>query len=217
MDHPVKECRFTPFLDTVDFVMGCKQMKTIKIIVLFLFAIFVLPYVCVALEAGETFKSPDGKYTLKLVPDPDENSVIGGLSIANNSTGELFQDSAATPIYSVKWTGDSKTVVLIVHVSGGSEAVVYHLNNKNKWVSCDLEPTIGDVFSVVQLTMRKDTVEFRYKVGKRTTGDSYLYSFVFHPDTLTRTDEKIKEIDEATYKNLDLRVEKESGRKGTGK
>ncbi len=183
------------------------SMKIAKSIILLLCAIFAFGCNCNAVDAREAFKSPDGRYTLKFISDPDDVSAISSLAIVDNTTGQIFRDSTVMPILLVKWTGDSKTVVIVVHVSGGSEAIVYHLKKDNEWVNFNIEPSMGDAFSVVYVNPKKNTIDFRYKVHKKTTGDMYLYSFTFHPDSFTQTNIKTVEIDDPTYRSLDLKVE----------
>ena len=168
---------------------------------------FTLSQICIAQEktvkAGESFKSPDSRFILKIVNDPDDSSVIGGLEIIDSKTSIQFKDSAVTPIFSIKWTPDSTSVILVVHVVGGSEAMVYHYTD-GKWDSYYPEPSIGDSFSVIKQTLGKEGIELHYKVRKKSNGRLYVCSFTFHPETNLQTNEKIREIDEATYRRLKL-------------
>jgi hypothetical protein len=132
--------------------------------------------------------------------------LIGGFIITNNETGEGFQDALATPVYSIKWSPDSETVVLIVHIAGGSVADIYTLRN-NKWIWYGPEPTVGDHCTVIRQDVGNDTVKLTYKVGDKAAGRFYLYSFVFHPDTAARSDVRIHEIDIETYRKLQFKGE----------
>ena len=109
------------------------------------------------------------------------------------------------PILSIKWTGDSKSIVVINHIAHGSEAGVYHFDGK-KWDVYEACPRTSDYYEVVGEMVGKDTVKFSYVIIKRTPGNLrdryYIYTFVFHPDTNERVDEKTKEIDEDAYSRL---------------
>jgi hypothetical protein len=182
-------------------------MKTIKIILFSFFVVFLTDRACNAqrtLKDGQTFTSPDNRYSLKLIADASNVSAIDGFIITNNGTGEEFQDVLPPPVYWIKWSQDSETIVFIVHVAGGSLADIYTLRN-NKWINYTPEPTVGDHYAVIGQHVGNHTVALIYKVGDKAAGRFYVYSFVFHPDTAARSDVRIHEIDIETYRKLQFK------------
>jgi hypothetical protein len=182
-------------------------MKYRALISILIFTVLIFSCNCNAeqkgLEVGQVIQSPDKQFIVKVTSDPSDDSVVGGITITSSSTGQVFQADTTAPLYSIKWTGDSKTVALIVYVAGGSEAEIYHLRN-NKWVAYEPEPTIGDHFTVIRQAMGDHSVDLTYKVGEKNTGKFYIYTFVFDPETVARSNEKVKEIDLDKYRSLEL-------------
>lgn len=67
----------------------------------------------------------------------------GSLKIRNNLTGKLYPRVAVlTPLLSLKWTGDSKTIVTIEHIAAGSCAALVHFDGK-AWRPHEADPPGG--------------------------------------------------------------------------
>lgn len=75
---------------------------------------------------GRVFKAPDGMFTAKtvgggLLPATDKITII------DNKTGaSAAQIEIDPPLYGLSWTGDSKTLVTVSHIAGGSTAGIIH-------------------------------------------------------------------------------------------
>ena len=76
---------------------------------------------------GTEFPSPDGKFIAQI--DQPAGWVV---NIKNKQSGVVEPVEVGTLIYSLKWTGDSQTIVMVVHVSGGSETWLIH-HEQNQW------------------------------------------------------------------------------------
>jgi len=87
------------------------------------------------MRSGEHVTSPDRRFTAELTDDPE-----GNLHIRSNSTSKLYKIGVLRPLYSLKWTGDSQTVITIEHLAGGSQAVLIHFNQHN-WNRFEVDPT----------------------------------------------------------------------------
>jgi hypothetical protein len=92
-----------------------------------------------------SFISPNGAFSLEYGGFVDRDFQY---AMKNRQTGgvERFSEPAYFlwgPLYSVQWTGDSQSVLLIFHVADGSVATVLHLNGK-AWEELDIAPTPVD-------------------------------------------------------------------------
>jgi len=155
---------------------------------------------------GNSLKSPDGIFTVAVGVDADETTL--GLIITNIKTGKQYPFYDVLPsILSVKWTLDSKSIVIISHIRGGSIASIAHLSN-DKWDDYTPEPWIGDYYGVVREIIHDHTVEITYRVHEKPQGDSdghyYTCSFIVNTNTHTRSKETVKEIDSDAYERLNL-------------
>jgi len=181
-------------------------------IIFFALVGFVITLPCFAQKSswisGQSLLSPDNRYSLKLTFDPSDISILSGFTITDTLKGTVFQDDVATPLYSIKWSRDSKTVVFIVHVSGGSEAAIYHLHN-DKWFFYLPEPTLGSHFAIIGQEFKNKGIELSYKVHDKHLEKFYINTFIFNPENATRTEEDIKEIDSETYAKLPIFKEKD--------
>jgi hypothetical protein len=157
-----------------------------------------------SIEIGETFTSPDGRFTAQLANDDN-----GDLGIKNNQTGETYKVGALTPLLSLKWTGDSKTIVTVEHIAGGSEANLVHFDG-SKWNQFSADPP-GDThgsrrYEVVRQQVDWKRVKFVYKVtDEKSNGEVikfYTCSFEVNPQTNIVSNVVKREIDRSTYAAL---------------
>jgi hypothetical protein len=123
------------------------------------------------------FPSRDGKYIASF--EQNEDGWLY-LEIKDSKTGHLDGSVKAelTPVFSVQWTGDSKTIVLVGHVAHGSAAILFHFQAKN-WSSYIFYPPDfqGDphfdriVYDVVQAHAGEHDVSLTYKLGLEVFSD----------------------------------------------
>ena len=158
-----------------------------------------------AIKVGEYFESPDKRFTLKCIADASDDSVVGGIAISDKQTGHLFKDSTDSVIYSVKWIGDSRSVAVIEYLHGGSVAVVYHFKG-NTWTSYTVDPIMGDRYTVIEEAAERSVIKFTYKVHEEATDRFWIYSFVFNPETATRSRESRQTVDFSTYQKLKTNI-----------
>ncbi len=154
------------------------------------------------IKSIDRFKSPDNSFTAEYAGGKE------AIIIKDNKTGKAYPNiPTISPVFSIKWTGDSKAIVKVSHIANGSGAGVFYFKS-GEWVPCNTAPKIGNGYEVVEQVLKEHSVELTYKVFERPQGDVgpkyYLYSFEFQPATGKRINEKTKKIDGETYKSLVL-------------
>ena len=171
-----------------------------------------------SIKQGESFNSPDQQYIAKLVSaatsdvypktySENPSDPIDCLQIVDKlgKSKSLFEQ---TFIYSLQWTGDSKTVVTVEPIAHGSECNIYHYAN-DKWKRIIIKPPdlLKGVYSVVKCDASFNTVNMTYKVFERppivASAIFYITSFVVDANTgaIARTISK-KEINGEEYDRL---------------
>ena len=142
--------------------------------------------------------SPDGTF---IVTEADD----GNINIVNSKTGKTYLPIESAMVFPLRWTGDSKTLILINHIAGGSMAIVLTLVG-DEWKGYSADPRMGDRYKVIREVVKYNTVDLTYLVREWQGNDLpvhfYIYSFTFHPDTTAHTNEKKEEIDGDTYDRL---------------
>jgi hypothetical protein len=116
-------------------------------------AVFALVFLVFALQSrGEaptidhgSFLSPDGRFSLEFGGFVDRDFQY---AMKNRRTGEVKRLAEPDydlwgPLYSVKWTRDSTSVLLIYHIADGSEATVLHFDGKS-WRLLGIDPSPVD-------------------------------------------------------------------------
>lgn len=164
-------------------------------------------------KPGTEFESPGGAFVAKcaasdggLIPTVEQITIINKNVACAYAPIEINQ-----PLYSVAWTGDSKTLVLIEHTAGGTFARFVHRND-GQWKDHTVDAGEGDKSSVVRQTLHNESFELAYRVHvmptSRTAERFYLYSFEVDPETNQRRNEKRETIDVDSYIKLQLKTER---------
>jgi hypothetical protein len=136
--------------------------------------------------------------------DPDSH-----LAITNTLTRETYNVGILTPLLSLKWTGDSRAIVTIEHIAGGSEANVLSFA-EGRWNRFTAEPGIDAAssghYEVIQQTIGWDKASFTYKVTEKQSNGLVLgfYTCSFEVDTRTKAISSLVKtrIDRSTYDAL---------------
>ena len=123
---------------------------------------------CLAFEAVQVpydkpFRSPDGRF-VAVLPHPSPTQ-LGQLLITDTSSHQSTEHGGQRPLYSIRWSGDSQTLVTIEHVAHGSIMALRHFEG-GQWQRHDVEPS-GDAlweYSVVRQRIHSDTVDVTYRV-----------------------------------------------------
>jgi hypothetical protein len=125
----------------------------------------------------QIFTSPDGKLSAQL-GQVDENEV---LSIKNNKTGTVdnSQSIELPPVFTIKWTGDSQSIVTVGHIAGGSQATVYH-NNNGTWNKIDVYPDNRPAYDVIGLQIGRSSVAVSYKAIQHVTKSNGAPTAVYY-------------------------------------
>lgn len=154
------------------------------------------------IRTDRIFTSPDKRFTVQLVSDDRYK-----FKITDNKTGKVDQSvEMITLLFSLNWTGDSKTIVTVEHIAKGSITQIIHFSN-NKWSSFLVEPpdNIGH-YSVLKQEIGMNTVNLTYKATKEKDNGSiigfYTCKFDIDPATGAVTHVVTHDIDESTYASL---------------
>ena len=157
---------------------------------------------------GERFVSPDKRFAIWL-EDRKQNGYVG--NIETNETRELLDSfDLATTVTALLWTGDSRTIISILQLSGGPRAYLTHLNDNGNWISADVNlPSLGSLQKemLVECKPLKSTVILKYAVqpDHKITGlnpQLYLCSFELDPDTGVFSEMNWKSISAAEFDSL---------------
>ena len=131
----------------------------------------------------------------------------GSLKIRHKLTGRLYPTvRVLTPLLSLKWTGDSKTIVTIEHIAGGSCAALVHFDGK-AWRRHDADPAGGPYnhIEVLNQEIGNDSVRITFAADLRRKGTTFAYficAFDVNPATNVRSNETRKEVTEAEYDSI---------------
>ena len=109
------------------------------------------------------FRSPDGRFTAVLSsPGPTQSD---RLVVADASTKQSAEGGVLSPLFSVRWSGDSQTIVTIEHIAHGSQTALLHYAG-GQWQRYEVEPPGNDSrgYSVVRQRIRSHTVDVTYRV-----------------------------------------------------
>lgn len=159
--------------------------------------------------AGTRVESPDREFVVECKVGEQLAPAVGLIEILDKRTGSTARSFEINPpLYALKWTADSKTIVAVQHVAGGSVAQIIHLSS-GKWTTFEASPPVGDEATVVKVVPQSHVVELTYKVNQKPAsshpGRSYLCTFVVDPETSARHfNEACHEIDLDTYSRLRL-------------
>ena len=117
-------------------------MRVLASLILALFLFGSCPAIAEApaLNPG-SFVSPDAKFSLLFQGFSDgwyhyqiRNQKTGQIQDFSNPDLGLFG-----PLYSVEWTGDSQSILLVYHIADGSTAALLHYDG-NSWHELDIRP-----------------------------------------------------------------------------
>lgn len=116
------------------------------------------------------FYSPDRRYQAQLVQaafprayDPPETC----LSIKDQQTGVSTLAGVLPPVFAVKWTTDSKCIILLEHIAGGLLATAICCYADGKWQRHQIVPLSEDKtgsFEAIKIVLGAKTFEVTYKV-----------------------------------------------------
>lgn len=151
-------------------------------------ALFVTFAGAAELSGDETFVSPDGRF-----------AATGFIRILDRVFGKEYKIPVLPPISSLEWTKDSKTIVTVSHIAGGSYAVLLHFDGE-EWQKIEFEPPAKLITSpyvdyvVLQAKAREHSVFVKYRIRTKMHAlDGYktiTYSCTVDPVTRERTNER---------------------------
>ena len=136
------------------------------------------------IHEGIKFVSPDRRYTAEILSGNDTKLKIMDHQMGTDSSVALW-----TVPTSIRWTGNSKTMVVVAHIAGGSQADLIHLKGA-KWIDIQAPPPVHHTpvkYSVVKEEVGTSRVTLTYEVTNQAQNgayqDFYRYSFTTDPAT----------------------------------
>ncbi len=156
---------------------------------------------------GAEFDSPNGIFTVRLTDERNDGS---NLEVKNNQTAERRRGAAGTPLLSLQWTGDSRTIVMIEHLADGSQTALLHFNER-EWQRFEIVPPGGAAghFEVIKQDIGQASLKVTYKVTKEKANGEMSRAFTssFNVDGATGKIYGIEQhaIDITTYRVLKYR------------
>jgi hypothetical protein len=155
------------------------------------------------LSPRDRFVSPDGRLVAICAEADQTSGRVGLIMILEKATGRhLFSVETNPPVFALRWLNNSKALVFVQAIAGGSVAQVIY-DSTQGWKAANAEPREGDDCTVTQLRLQGKTIMITYKIAIRNqTGRFYSYSFSFHPDSTAHTSERRHEMSEADYFKL---------------
>jgi hypothetical protein len=85
--------------------------------------------------AGTRLQSPDHRFVVACRVGEQISPAVGLIEIIDAGTAKkLCSFEIDAPLYALKWTANSKTIIAVHHVSGGTIAQIIHLTS-GKWSS----------------------------------------------------------------------------------
>jgi hypothetical protein len=146
------------------------------------------------------FPSPDGR---RVASFQQEDNGWYHLKVKDVATGHVDDSAEAqlTPIFSVLWTHDSKSILTIAHVAHGSSATFFHLKD-GKWV--DQNITFPDIPGVNGPNVYRVVEE----VAKAEANNDH---FVVYYEFGVQTKAADGSLQETIYDEID-RVDPETGK-----
>ena len=164
--------------------------------------------------SGTRIKSPNGMFEAKCETGEQLHPAVGRIEIVDTKNGTLQHALEINPpLYALRWTGDSRTLIAIERVAGGSVAVIVH-RSSGKWSVFQADPQHADKSAVIALRPKMRAVELSYKTYQQEAhgkeGRFYVITFLVDPNTGHHRHETKHEIDLETYRRLRL----ESAAKG---
>ncbi len=117
------------------------------------------------------FTSPDSRFEAKL-----EKTNGGSINIFDNRKGLSIQQNVYCPVLYLKWMTDSKSILLIGHISEGTVLQILHL--RQGWEVYTIEPPVDFDYhaSVLRVEMiAPNLVRLVYKVFFLSPGIGHYY------------------------------------------
>ena len=145
--------------------------------------------------------SPNERYTVQASEDFRHYRIIGNSKNKIDETIVMY----SLPL-SLKWTGDSKTIVSIEHRAGGSVMVLITKRDLG-WKSFEVTvPNNAGHFSVISQSIGWSKIKVMYKATReRPNGlllSYYTCSFTVNPDTDTFSHIIVHDISMKAFSNL---------------
>ena len=121
------------------------------------------------------------------------------LQIRDRKTGNVFDSKVTTPLYSLKWTGDSEAMVVVSHIAGGSVASIISLVGDRTLHFDAFPPDNGEFCRVIRQEMGWHTTRLTYRVCGTRKGPYSTCAFTIDSRTGMVTRIVTRVIDFKTY------------------
>lgn len=130
------------------------------------------------IDVGEKFESPNGIYTAQL-----ESGLTDNLEITNNKSHKAFYGTVDTPLLSLKWTPDSKAIVVVEHMAGGSSAFIIYLLMDATTRFDGTSPSNSTYCRVLKIEPKKERVLITYLLSTGRRNLNWISSFEMDQNT----------------------------------
>lgn len=171
--------------------------------------LWILGALCAGWEmpTNKAIVSPDQRFAAKLADDQQ-----GNIHIVDNSSGVTQKVRSFRPLLSLKWSGDSKSLVTIEHLAGGSQTAIIHFDG-DKWTRSEVDPIAETPpyhhYTVIKQEVGWDAIRVTYKVtdekGNGVPFGYYICSFTVDAATGARKNFVKRRINEKEYHGLTYR------------
>jgi len=113
------------------------------------------------LDEGATFASPGGVRVATFTG--------AGFEIRESATSKVSVVHSLPPVFQAVWMQDSRTLLTLEHVAGGTCAVCFHLGDHGDWVRIPTAPPLGPYQSYIvkRWTFDKSGIRITYATRSR--------------------------------------------------
>jgi len=178
-----------------------KLKRLLWVSLFFSFTHFVNGYPREFAAPGDVFMAPDKRHFLKI--DSHDRQYLYLVRDCDSRRETSFIDEF-NPIFAVKWTSDSKSILIAAHYARGKLLDIIHYDG-NKWVLDEIAPPEDREYESEILKWRfgRTNVHLQFKVMiySRASPEYYICSFDFDPSTGARSNYKKSYISFAQYRD----------------
>jgi hypothetical protein len=148
------------------------------------------------LDSGISVMSQDNRFTA--IYDPDQ------LEIRSTRSKESHKIDGVPPVYALQWTRDSKTLIIVHHLAGGSGVIFAHLGETGWCHFGVVPPGEYDRVGVIRIEPHNADVLISWKAMKVTKRSVFYYlcKARMKPAKQALSNVQVEEISVETFDSL---------------
>jgi hypothetical protein len=134
------------------------------------------------IQTGQSFPSPAGTYIATFTGE--------GFDIKTRATGMISKVRSLSPVFYAAWTQDERTLAIVEHLAGGTNAVCFHFDPaKENWQRIEIEPPGGPYqhYQVTAWDVGETQLRLTYKTFTNRAGIFATHAIAFDFDPNQRT------------------------------